>query len=269
MTTTTATACPSPDPLDLKARAERLGLHGLVSHFEEYGGADWLPVLLDREEEERRRRGTLRRVKEARLGRFKPMADFDWAWPKRIDREQVEDLFDLEFVKTATNVVLVGPNGVGKTMVTQNLVHQAAIAGYAARFATASELLNDLVAQESPTSLSRRLRTFCGPQILAIDEVGYLSYDTRHADLLFEVISRRHQVKSTIITTNRPFAEWGEVFPNASCVVALVDRLIHRAEVIEIGGESYRLKEAKEREAQRASRRAAPRRPPRANGSGT
>ena len=89
-----------------------------------------------------------------------------------------------------------------------------------------------------------------------IDEVGYLSYDSRHADLLFQVVSRRNQEKSTLVTTNRRFAEWNEVFPNASCVVALVDRLVHRAEIVQIDGESYRVKDAHEREARRASSRA-------------
>jgi DNA replication protein DnaC len=254
--TTTMPLFPLPDPDDLRKRAEKLGLYGLTTHFAEYAAAPWLPLLLDREEEERRQRGVLRRVRDARVGRFKPLADFDWSWPAKIDREQVEELFTLEFVGTKTNVVFVGPNGVGKTMLTQNLVYQAALAGHTARLVIASELLNDLAAQANASALARRLRAFCQPQVLAIDEVGYLSYGSHHADLLFEVISRRHETKSTIITTNRPFAEWGEVFPNASCVVALVDRLIHRAEVIPIQAESYRLKEAKEREAERAAKRA-------------
>ncbi len=89
------------------------------------------------------------------------------------------------------------------------------------------------------------------PQLLLIDEVGYLSYSNRHADLLFEIVSRRYEHKSTVVTTNRPFAEWGQVFPNAPCVVSLIDRLIHHAEIIAIEGESYRLKEARERAEQR------------------
>ena len=130
------------------------------------------------------------------------------------------------------------------------------MAGHSVIFMTASELLNDLASQESSPALRRRLRRYSRPELLVIDEVGYLSYDSRHADLLFQVVSRRNQEKSTLVTTNRRFAEWNEVFPNASCVVALVDRLVHRAEIVQIDGESYRVKDAHEREARRASSRA-------------
>jgi len=99
------------------------------------------------------------------------------------------------------------------------------------------------------------LRHYAGPRLLVIDEVGYLSYSNRHADLLFELVSRRYEHNSTLVTTNRPFAEWREVFPNAACVVSLVDRLVHNAEVLAIEGESYRLKEARERSEQRARQR--------------
>ena len=113
-------------------------------------------------------------------------------------------------------------------------------------------MLGDLAALDSDSALRRRLRSYAHPNLLVIDEVGYLSYSNRHADLLFELVSRRYEHKSTVVTTNRPFAEWREVFPNATCVVSLVDRLVHHAEIIAIEGESYRLKEAQERSDQRA-----------------
>ena len=116
-------------------------------------------------------------------------------------------------------------------------------------------MLNDLAAQDGDSALKRRLASYARPQLLVIDEVGYLSYSNRHADLLFEIVSRRYEEKSTLVTTNRPFAEWNEVFPNASCVVSLVDRLIHRSEILIIDGESYRLKEAKERQQRQALKR--------------
>jgi len=235
----------------LRERIDALKLYGVLARWEDFGTEPWVAQLADCEETERQRRGLERRVRNARLGAFKPLADFDWAWPKRLDREHLDELFRLDWIAEAANVVFVGPNGVGKTTLAKNLVHTAVLRGHSARFVTASELINELVAQDSQSALTRRLRRFCRPRLLAIDEVGYLSYDNRAADLLFEVVSRRNLEKPTIVTTNRPFQEWREVFPNAPCVVALIDRLVHRAEIVQIDGESYRLKEAKEREARR------------------
>ncbi len=253
------------DPL--RPRAQRLGLHGLLACWEQWGRAAWVEPLLAAEETERQRRSLERRVRAAKLGRFKPLADFDWDWPRSADRALVEELFTLGFLREGANVVFVGPNGVGKTTLAQNLVHQAVLAGHTALRVTASEMLGDLIVQDGPAALRRRLRHYCRPQLLCIDEVGYLSYDTRHADLLFEIVHRRQDGKSTVVTTNRPFAEWGEVFPNAASVVALVDRLVHKAEIVRIDADSYRLKEAMEREAARAARGTKrSRRPPRAEG---
>jgi len=124
-------------------------------------------------------------------------------------------------------------------------------------FITAGQLLGDLAALDSDSALRRRLKHYVAPDLLLVDEVGYLSYSNRHADLLFEVISRRYEHKSTVITTNRSFKEWHEVFPNAACVVSLIDRLVHRCEMVAIEGDSYRLKEAKARSEPKAATRAA------------
>ncbi len=192
----------------------------------------------------------------ARLGRFKPVCDFDWAWPKKLDRALLDELFTLRFVREGTNVILLGPNGVGKSTLAQNLAHHALLAGHTVRYTTASDMLHDLAAQESTRALSQRLGRYCQPQLLCVDEVGYLSYDGRYADLLFEVVTRRYdQERPIVLTTNKPFGEWAQVFPNASCVVTLVDRLMHRAELVAIEAESYRLREANERAAQRAAKR--------------
>jgi DNA replication protein DnaC len=183
------------------------------------------------------------------------MADFDWQWPTKIDRDAVEELFRLEFLAEAANVILAGPNGVGQTMIAKNLAHHALLRGYTVRFITASDLLHDLAAERSDHSFAQRLRRYCRPQLLVVDEVGYLAYDARSADLLFEVVTRRYESRSIVLSTHTPFAEWKDVFPNAACVVTLVDRLLHRAEVSPIEGDSYRLKDARDRAAQKAKRR--------------
>ena len=116
---------------------------------------------------------------------------------------------------------------------------------HTARFTTAGNMLGELAAVDSDSLLQRKLRFYARQQLLVIDEVGYLSYSNRHADLLFNTVTSRSQQRSTIVTTNRPFAEWAEAFPNAACVVALVDRLVHNAQIIAIEGDSYRRKEAR------------------------
>lgn len=243
----------------LHERAHALRMYGLLAHWSEIADASWVEPLLQWEEQERARRSLERRIRDARLGNFKPLADFDWAWPKRIDRGALEELMALEFVREKSNVVLIGPNGVGKSTLALNLAYQSLIHGYTALFTTAGQMLGELAALDSDSALRRRLHRYASPEVLLIDEVGYLSYSNRHADLLFELVSRRYGAASTVVTTNKPFAAWSEVFPNAACVVSLVDRLVHRAEVIAIEGESYRVKEARERAEQRARRRNAAR----------
>ncbi len=244
-----------PDDDERRAALRRLGLFGLLARWEEVRHLEWLPSVIEYEQSERQRRSLHRRVHFARLGSFKPLCDFDWHWPKKIDRAAVEELASLDFLTEPANVVLIGPNSTGKTTIAKNLAHLALLGGYTARFTTASTMLNDLAAQDSAAALNRRLRHYCRPAVLVCDELGYLSYDARYADLLFEVVTRRYQQRSTIITTNKPFAEWNQVFPNAASVVTIIDRLVHKAEIITIDGDSYCLKEAKERAAQKARRR--------------
>lgn len=240
----------------LLQRATALGLHGLVAHLPQVDTQAWVPTLLDWEESERASRGLSRRIQAAHIGRFRPMADFDYAWPKKLDRDALDDAFRLDFLTAADNLVLIGPNGVGKTMIAQNLCYQAVLRGMTALFTTASALLADLSERHTSYALQQRLRQYARPKLLCIDEIGYLSYDARAADLLFEVITRRYQRASTLVTTNKPFAQWHEIFPNATSVVTLIDRLTHQAELLQIDGESYRLKESRERNDKKLRRRA-------------
>jgi len=241
----------------LKRRAGALKLHGLLAHWDELSVDEpaWIETLIHWEEVERKKRGLERRLNNAHIGRFKPLVDFDWAWPTQCDKDGISELMTLEFIQPATNVILVGPNGVGKSTIAQNIAHQAVMQGHTALFINAAQMLNDLSAQDGDNALRRRLKHYARPQLLVIDEVGYLSYGNRHADLLFEIVNRRYEEKSTLVTTNRAFAEWNEVFPNAACVVSLVDRLVHHSEIFVLEGDSYRMKEARERASQKKKAR--------------
>jgi DNA replication protein DnaC len=253
-----------PTTTTLTANLQRLGLPHTAEHLNDLVARAtqkrWSPVVLletlvQAELDERARRRLERQLRAARLGRFKAMADFEWDWPKQLHRPTVDRVFTLDFVAKGENVVLVGNQGLGKTMLSKNLVHQAVLAGHSALFITASDLLLDLNSQDTSRALERRLRAYARPHLLAVDEIGYLAYDAHAADLLFQIISRRYEQRSIVVTTNLVFRDWHTVFPNASCAVALVDRLTHHAEIIRLEGESYRHREA---ELTQKKRRASP-----------
>jgi DNA replication protein DnaC len=240
---------------NLLQKANELKLHGLIAHWDEVEKTSWIKDVIDWEESERLKRGLEHRLRSASIGKFTPLANFDWGWPTECDREAIEELMKLEFIKEAANVVFCGGSGAGKSTIARNLLYQAVMNGYSGLFITASKLLTHLTSADA-TNLSRRINYYVKPSLLCIDEVGYLSYSNRHADLLFEIIARRYEEKSTIITTNKPFSEWGAMFPNASCVVSLIDRLVHRAEIISIQvDKSFRLKESEERKLKRQEAR--------------
>ena len=241
---------------DLLDRLRQLGLRVTADQLsdlvaratkERLGAAQLLELVCDLEEKDRARRSLERRLQRSRLGRFKTVADFDWSWPSRIDRDRVEAALRLEFLQETRNIVLVAPQGLGKTMIAQNIAHEAILAGHSVLFVTAARLLLDLAAQDSARALDRRLRHYAKQSLLIIDEVGYLAFDNRNADLLFQVVARRYERKSLVLTTNLPFREWPTIFPNATCATALIDRVIHHADVIAIEGKSYRLRQAEDR----------------------
>ncbi len=241
---------------DLPERLRDLGLRRTADELsdlvarvtkERLGLTQILELVADIEEDDRARRSLERRLQRSKLGRVKPIKDFDWAWPKRIDRDRVEAALRLEFLEEARNVVLIAPQGLGKTMIAQNIAHEAILAGHSVLFVTAAQLLLDLAAQDSARALDRRFRHYAKQSLLIIDEVGYLAFDNRNADLLFQIVARRYERKSLVLTTNLAFRDWPTIFPNATCATALIDRVIHHADVIAIEGSSYRLRQAEDR----------------------
>jgi DNA replication protein DnaC len=204
------------------------------------------------EETDRARRSVASRLRRARIGRFKPITDYDWTWPRKVERELIEHALTLDFVREGRNLVLVGSNGLGKTMIARNIAHQAAIEGFSVLFTTATDLVEDLRSC-SPETLRRRLARYTRPALLCIDEVGYLAYDSYAADLLYKIVDRRYErpvgnetlSRSILITTNLAFRDWNTVFPNATSISTLLDKLTHHADVTLLEGDSYRMREAK------------------------
>jgi DNA replication protein DnaC len=240
---------------DLIGRLRALGVLHVAEHLDDIialatkkrmSHVDLLEHVVAIEETDRARRGLERRTQRSRLGRFKPMSDFDWNWPTKIDRDAVESAVSLSFLEERRSVVLVAAQGLGKTMIAQNIAHQAILHGHSVLFVTAAQVLLDLRAQESARALERRLKYYARFGLLVMDEIGYLAFDAANADLLFQVITRRYEKKSLVLTTNLAFSEWPSIFPSATSAIALIDRIVHHADVIPIEGKSWRLREAEE-----------------------
>ena len=203
--------------------------------------------LVALERSERDARNLAARTQRAMLGKFTTLDRFDWNHPRRIDRVLYERLHrSLDFVDRAENVLFRGPSGVGKTTLAQNLGLAALTRGHTVRFSTLAAMLTDLLRRDSLPALDRCLRhRYLSPKLLIVDEIGYLPCDSRSADLLYNIISRRHEARSIVITTNLPFKQWGMIFPGAACVAALVDRFVQHCHVVDIDAESWRQKNAK------------------------
>ena len=186
----------------------------------------------------------MRRVKAARFPVIKTLDTFRWDWPKKINRLQIQDLFRLSFIDKKANAIFLGLCGLGKSHLATALGYAACQQGYSVLFANAIDVINTLSAAQSQGALKSQLRRYLSPQLLILDEVGYLPIDQRGADLLFQVISQRYERGSIVITSNKAFKQWPTIFNGDSTITsAVLDRLLHHAETILIEGSSYRMKD--------------------------
>jgi DNA replication protein DnaC len=205
---------------------------------------DFLSRLVEGEVLRRQDRATQRRRQAARFPVIKTLEQFDWTWPKKINRPQVQNLFRLSFLKDKGNVIFMGGAGLGKSHLATALVYEACLAGHTVLFTTAIDIVNTLAAAQSIHRLKAELKRYLSPTIILIDELGYLPIDKAGADLLFQVFRQRYETGSTVVTTNQAYKHWAKVFNNdATLTSAVLDRLLHHAETITIEGKSYRMKD--------------------------
>ena len=222
--------------------ASREALLALIAHATKsrLSPAQVVEQMVQLERRERDARNLASRTKRATIGSIQPIDRFDWSFPRSINRPLYEQLLSFAFTKHGHNVLLRGPSGVGKSTLAQNLGQRALETGLSVSFSTVNAALADLLRQESLPAIERRMRRYTNPDLLILDELGYLPCDARSGDLLYSIISRRHERASTIITTNLAYKLWGTVFPGATCVGPLVDRFTQNCHALEIDGDSWR-----------------------------
>jgi len=205
---------------------------------------DFLSRLVEGEALRRKDRATQRRLQAARFPVVKTLEQFNWTWPKKINRPHVQNLFRLSFLKEKANVIFMGGAGLGKTHLATALAYEACLAGHTVLFTTAIDIVNTLAAAQSTQRLKAELKKYTHPSVVLVDELGYLPIDKTGADLLFQVFSQRYETGSTIVTTNQAYKHWAKVFNNdATLTSAVLDRLLHHAETVTIEGKSYRMKD--------------------------
>ena len=210
----------------------------------QWSHVQYLAELIDAEAKQRQDRAVQRRIRMARFPQIKTLEQFKWSWPKKINRLQVQNLFRLNFVEEKSNVILLGGVGLGKTHLAIALGYDACLKGHSVLFASAIDAVNTLTTARAAGRLKDELKKYVKPDLLILDELGYLPIDKTGADLLFQIISHRYESGSLIITTNRAFKDWPEIFNNDSTLTsALLDRLLHHTETVVIEGQSYRMKE--------------------------
>jgi len=234
--------------LQLNYGAEHLADYAMAAAKREDDYVGFLDSLAEAELADRLERRIVRRIREAKIPVTRSIASFDWTYPKVINRKQIEMLLRMDFLEEKSNVVFVGPCGVGKSFLASCLVENACRKGISALFMQAVDIANDLMAAKTANRLPQALRKYLSPSLLCIDELGYLPLGKDGCDLLFQVFSRRYEQKSTIVTTNKPFKEWGEIFNgDSTAAAAILDRIVHHCEVVKIEGRSYRMKDKLEK----------------------
>lgn len=211
---------------------------------EQWTHLQYLGRLLDGETQRRQDRCIARRIASARFPVIKTLDQFNWNWPKKVNRAQVQHLFSLSFLKDKASVIFVGGVGLGKSHLAVALGHAACLQGHSVLFTTAVEAINTLSAAQAQCRLKAELKKFLSPTLLVCDELGYLPIDKAGADLLFQIISGRYEKGSTVITTNQTYKNWGRIFNNDTTITsAVLDRLLHHAETVVLEGKSYRMKD--------------------------
>lgn len=216
---------------------------GKTAALKQWDHIQYLSELIQQESNMRRDRCIKRRIKMARFPIIKTMDRFDWSWPKKINRAQVKNLFRLKCIEEKSNIVLIGSVGVGKTHIATALGYQACLKNNTVLFTSAIDAVNNLIAAQNAGLLKQELKKYLKPSLLILDELGYLPIDKTGADLLFQIISQRYEQGSIVITTNRAFKDWPEIFNDDTTLTsALLDRLLHHTEAVVIEGDSYRMR---------------------------
>lgn len=210
--------------------------------------ATFLEQALQVEVDARKQRAEARRRRAAHLPTLKTLDAFDFRFQPSVPERVIRELAGLAFVQTATNLIFLGPPGVGKTHLSLALALKALEAGYSVLFTTLKDLAEEVQVGAVAVPFQQRLRRYVVPRVLVIDEVGYRRLTTEQAAALFELVTARYEKGAIILTSNTSFAEWGTLLGNEVLASALLDRLLHHAEVLSIQGPSYRMKERAEKE---------------------
>ena len=230
--------------LKLSYTREHFEQQAQLAGTEHWSHVRYLGSLMEGEANLRQDRSIQRRISLARFPVIKTLDQFNWTWPKKINRLQVQNLFRLHFVKDKANVIFLGGVGLGKTHLATALAYQACLKNHSVLFTTAVDIVNTLAAAHATGRLMLEMKKYLKPMLLCIDELGYLPLDKSGADLLFQIISHRYERGSILLTTNRAFKHWPEIFNNDSTITsAVLDRLLHHAETVIIEGKSYRMKD--------------------------